>query len=290
MRISNNLLQQRVLRDLQGNLTRLAQAQTQVSTGKRFESMSEDPIAGGTVLAADRGLRGIEQYRRNTTAARARTDAEEAVLSQVTDLLARAKELALQEGSSTGTTQTRAIAKSEVDRIIEQVVQLGNTQVGDEYLFAGHQVGTQPFDSAGLYWGDDGVRQAAVGQNYLVTTNHTGRELLVASGVLSSLQALSTALGAGSQSGVASTAYALDTAYDNTQVLLATNGARVRQIESAMQNTDALETSITLRKSDAQDIDFESATTRFVGIQNTLQAALLSTSKLLNTTLTDYLR
>ena len=290
MRISNNLLQQRVLRDLQGNLTRLAQAQTQISTGKRFESMSEDPIAGGTVIAADRGLRGIEQYRRNTTAARARTDAEEAVLSQVTDLLARAKELALQEGSSTATSQTRTIAKSEVDRIIEQVIQLGNTQVGDEYLFAGHQVSTQPFDSADLYWGDDGARQAAVGQNYLVTTNHTGRELLVASGVLNSLQALSTALGTGSQSGVAATAYAIDSAYDNTQVMLATNGARVRQIESAMQNTDALETSITLRKSDAQDIDLETATTRFVGIQNTLQAALLSTSKLLNTTLTDYLR
>ncbi len=89
---------------------------------------------------------------------------------------------------------------------------------------------------------------------------------------------------------IGATAYALDTAHDHTQVMLATNGARVRQIESAMQNTDALETSFTLRRSDAQDIDFETASTRFVGIQNTLQAALLSTSKLLNTTLTDYLR
>jgi flagellin-like hook-associated protein FlgL len=72
--------------------------------------------------------------------------------------------------------------------------------------------------------------------------------------------------------------------------MLATNGARVRQIESAMSNTDALETSFTAKKSDAQGVDLEAATTRFVGAQNTLQAALLSTSKILNTSLTDYLR
>jgi flagellar hook-associated protein 3 FlgL len=290
MRISNSLLQSRLLRDLQGNLANLAQTQAQLSSGKRFERMSEDPLAGTQVLTADRGLRAIEQYRRNSSSARARTDAEESVLSQMTDLISRAKELALQEGSAGGSSLTRAAAKSEVDRIIEQVVALGNTQVGSEYLFAGNQTTTKPFDAAGLYYGDNGVRQAEIGQNYQLTTNHTGQELLVSSGVLSSLQGLSTALNAGVTSTIASSAFALDSAFDATQTMLATNGARVRQIESAMQNNDALETSFTLKKTDAQGIDFEAATTRFVGAQNTLQAALLSTSKILNTSLTDYLR
>ena len=268
----------------------LAQAQAQISSGKRFERMSEDPLAGTQVLTADRGLRAIEQYRRNSSSARARTDAEESVLSQMTDLISRAKELALQEGSAGGSSQTRAAAKSEVDRIIDQVIALGNTQVGSEYLFAGNQTTTKPFDAAGLYYGDNGIRQTEVGQNYLLTTNHTGQELLVSSGVLSSLQSLSTALNGGVPGTIASTAFLLDGAFDATQTMLATNGARVRQIESAMQNTDALETSFTLKKSDAQEIDLEAVTTRFVGAQNTLQAALLSTSKILNTSLTDYLR
>jgi flagellar hook-associated protein 3 FlgL len=290
MRISNNMLQQRVLQNLQRNLASFAQAQDQVATGKRFERLSEDPTAGVQVMTADRGLSAIEQYRRNSAAARTRTDAEEATLNQLTDLLTRAKELALQEGSSTGSAVTRLATKAEVDGIIEQVVQLGNTQVGNEYIFAGDQVTTRPFDSSGAYSGDDGARQAEIGQGYLVTSNHSGRELLVSSGVLSSLQALSTQLGSGTPSTIGPTASGIDSAFTNVQTMLATTGARVRQIESAMQNSDALETNLTLRRSDLQDIDLEAATTKFAGIQNTLQAALLSASRVLNTSLTDYLR
>lgn len=290
MRISNNMLQARVLQNLQRTFSDLAQTQNQVATGKRFERLSEDPLAGAQVMNSDRALRGIEQYRRNSAAARTRTDAEEATLGQLTDLLTRAKELALQEGSASGTAESRAATKAEVDRIIEQVVQLGNTQVGNEYIFAGDMVSTSPFDAAGVYLGDDGIRKAEIGQGYQVTTNHNGRELLVSSGVISSLQALSTQLGTGTSATIGLTATGIDSAFTNVQTLLSTNGARVRQIESAMQNSDALETNLSLRRDDLQGIDIEAATTRFVGLQNTLQAALLSASRVLNSSLTDYLR
>lgn len=290
MRISTNMLQQRILSNLQQNFSNFAAAQNQVSTGKRFERLSEDPLSGVQVMTADRGLRGIDQYRRNSSAARTRTDAEEATLSQVTDLLTRAKELTLQEGSASGTADTRAAAKAEIDRIIEQVVQLGNTQVGNEYIFAGDMVNTSPFDASGAYLGDDGVRKAEVGQGYLITTNHTGRELLVNSGVLTTLQSLSTQLGSGTPATIGILAGNIDNAFTNVQTLMSTNGARVRQIESAMQNSDALETNLTLRRSDLSEVNIEQATTQFVGLQNTLQAALLSASRVLNTSLTDYLR
>lgn len=290
MRISTNMLQQRVLANLQRNFSDFAAAQNQVSTGKRFEKLSQDPLSGVQVMTADRGLRGIDQYRRNSAAARTRTDAEEATLNQVTDLLTRAKELTLQEGSANSTADTRAAAKAEVDRMIEQVIQLGNTQVGNEFIFAGDMVKTSPFDPAGNYLGDDGVRQAEVGQGYMITTNHTGREMLVNSGVLSSLQALSTQLNIGTPATIGPLAFNIDSAFTNVQTLMSTNGARVRQIESAMQNSDALETNLSLRRSDLSEVNIEEATTRFVGLQNTLQAALLSASRVLNTSLTDYLR
>ncbi len=290
MRISNSLTQQRVLRDLQGNLARLAAAQSQVSTGKRFEAMSEDPLAGIQVLGADQGLRAIAQYRRNSTAAQTRIDAEESILGQVTDLLTRAKELAIQEGTASSTPQTRAMVKSEIDQILGQVIALGNTQVGNEYIFAGHQTGTVPFDTTGTYFGDAGQRMIEVGQGYTMPANHSGRELLVDSGVITALQQLSTELGTGSPGTIGPVAGSIDTAFDNVQALLAVNGSRARQIESAMQNSDALEATHTQRKSDARDIDMAAATSRFVSAQNTLQAALLSTSRLISTSLTDYLR
>jgi flagellar hook-associated protein 3 FlgL len=290
MRITNNALQSRILRDLQGNLSQFAAAQQQVATGKRFERMSEAPLAGSQVMNAERGLRGIEQYRRNSSAAQSRTSAEESVLDQMGDLLNRAKEIALQEGSASSTSQTRTAAKAEVDRLIEQVVQLGNTQVNNEYIFGGHMIATSPFTTLGAYQGDDGQRATEIGQGYVVTTNHTGRELLVDSGVLSGLQALSTQLGSGTPATIGQTAFGIDGAFNNTQALLATNGARVRQIDSALSNADALENNFKLRIGELQGVDFEEATTRFVGIQTTLQAAMLTSSRILNTNLTDYLR
>ena len=289
MRISNSLLQQNVLRDLQANLAAVAKVQSQVSSGKRFETMSEDPLAGTHVLTADRGLRAIDQYRRNSTAARSRVDAEESVLNQLTDLMTRAKELATQEGSSTGTPVTRQATAAEIQQILGQVVQLGNTQVGSEFIFAGTQTG-QPFDAAGNYFGDSGVRQAEVGQGYLMTTNHSGQELLVNSGVLTSLQGLLSQLQTGTPTTIQGTIGAIDSAFTQVQTMLATTGARSRQIDTAMQNADANETSLQLAKSDAQDVSIEEATTRLVGAQNTMQAALLSASRILNMSLTDYLK
>ncbi|HYC33564.1 MAG TPA: flagellar hook-associated protein FlgL [Gemmatimonadales bacterium] len=290
MRVTDNMRQAQVLRHLQGNLAELARAQSQVATGKRFTRPSEDPVAASRVMRAEQALRGLTQYRRNTTAVRARVDAEEAVLDQVTDLMTRAKELATEQATDSATPATRAIAAAELDRVIEQVIQLGNTRVGSEHLFGGHQTAAPPFQPDGTYLGDDGARQAELSDGYVITTNHTGRELLVQSGALGGLTALRDALRAGTRDGVAAAAPAVDDAFANVQTLLAETGARSRQIDTAIENIDASESSVGIGITTDQGITLEEATTRMMSVQTTLQAALLSTSRLLQTSLTEYLR
>lgn len=290
MRVTNNMRQAQVLRDLQGKMAQMAQAQEQVSTGKRFSRASEDPVAAGRVLRADQALRGITQYRRNSTSVRARVDAEEATLDQLTDLLTRAKELGISQGSDTASPASRQDTAAEVDRLIEQTIQLGNTKVGDEYLFGGHQTTTLPFQADGTYLGDDGARQAEIAEGYVITANHTGRELLSTSGVVASLTALRDALRAGTGAGVAGTVPGLDSAFGNVQVLLAETGARSRQLDTAGENLTASESSLTVGKVADQGITLEEATIHMMSVQTSLQAALSSTSRMLTLSLTDYLR
>lgn len=290
MRITTSILHQNVLRNVLATQEKLARAQDDVSTGQRVRQLSDDPVTGAQVLRVDSTLRGIEQYRRNTTAVRARTDAEDSVLQQVTTLLTRAKELAVQEATGTSSNTSRAAAGAEVTRIIEQVIQLGNTSVGGEFLFGGHQTQTPPFDGTGAYLGDAGTRQAEIGQGYLVTTNHTGADLLVNSGVIASLQALQTELATGTPASVGTTQAGLDSAFTNVQTLLATTGARSRQLDTALQSLDAETDSLAAERSALQDVDFEEATIRLVGLQTTLQAALGAANRILNTSITEYLR
>jgi flagellar hook-associated protein 3 FlgL len=290
VRVTNNMRQTQVLRDLQAGLAKLADAQQQVASGKRFTRPSQDPVAAARVMQADRALRGITQYRRNSTAVRVRVDAEEATLNQLTDLLTRAKELGVGQGSDTATAASRGETAAELDRIIEQVVALGNTKVGSEYLFGGGQTSVPPFQADGTYLGADAVRQAELAPGYVIDTNHTGRELLETSGVVSGLAALRDALRAGTAAGVAATVGGIDSAFDQVQVLLAETGARSRQLDTVAENLTASESTLTAAQVADQGISVEEAATRMMSVQTALQAALTSTSKVISMSLVDYLQ
>jgi flagellar hook-associated protein 3 FlgL len=290
MRITNAMLQQSALRQLQVNLERISRAQAEVSSGKKLSKPSDDPVAVAQVMRGAHGLRALEQYRRGVNAARARLDAEEAVLNQVTTLTERARELAVGEGSDTATAATRLAAKAEVDRILEQLVQLGNTAVGDERIFGGGQTTAPPFQPGGAYVGDDTARVVETGPGQTAGTSHTGRELLVDSGIISGITALRDALAAGTQPAVAATTSGLGDAFDKVQALLADVGARVVGLDVTDENIAALDASLTLRTGELEGADFEAAATRLVGAQTALQAALLSTSRVLGTSLVEYLR
>jgi flagellar hook-associated protein 3 FlgL len=290
VRVTNNMRQTQVLRDLQAGLSNLAEAQQQVASGKRFTRPSEDPVAASRVMRADRSLRGITQYRRNSTAVRVRVDSEEATLNQLTDLLSRAKELGVSQGSDTANADSRNETAAELDRIIEQVISLGNTKVGNEYLFGGGQTAVPPFQPDGTYLGDDGVRQAEIAQGYVIDTNHTGRQLLQTSGVISSLTAIRDALRAGTGAGVTATIGGIDSAFDQVQVLLAETGARSRQLDTVAENLTASESTLQAAQSADQGITVEEAATRMVSVQTALQAALTSTSRVISMSLVDYLR
>jgi flagellar hook-associated protein 3 FlgL len=290
VRVTNNMQQAQILNDLQAKLSQLAQAQQQVSTGKRFTKASEDPVAAARVARADAALRGIAQYRRNSTAVRARVDAEEAVHNQLTDILSRAKELGISQGTDTASAASRQDSAAEVDRLIEQVIQLGNTKVGNEYLFGGHQTAALPFEADGTYVGDDGVRQAELAPGYVIDTNHTGRQVLVSSGVLGALTGLRDALRGGTTAGVQAAVPGIDGAFDNVQVLLAETGARSRQLDTVGENLTASESSLQVGQEADQGMTVEEATIKMMSIQNGLQAALTSTSRVLTLSLADYLR
>lgn len=287
--MTNRMLQERVLRDLQAGLSSLAEAQREAATGRRVATMSDDPVAGVLVMQVDRNLRGLEQYRRNVTSVRTKLDAEEAALDQVGTLLSRARELGVEQATATATPQTRAAAAAEVDRILDQVISLANTRVGREFVFGGTATAAPPFQGT-TYVGNGTAQRAEISAGTLVDVNHPGDQVFVSSGVLGSLQALSTALKTGSGPAVGGTLQAVADAFDAVQVVLADTGARLRQLDVAGANMDALQSSYELQRSEAVEVPLEQAATRFLGLQNALQAALATASRVLNTSLAEYLR
>src|SRR5439155_10866573 len=113
--------------------------------GRRVRTMSDDPVAASQIMRLDGTLRDIGQYQRNATAATTRLSAEDAVLTSARALVDQARDIATSAASASPGSDERTAAVVALQHIHEQLVALGNTQVGDEYIFGGGHTTQAPF-------------------------------------------------------------------------------------------------------------------------------------------------
>ncbi len=293
MRVSTIGLTNLALTGIQRAASALEQATARTQSGLKISRPSDDPHGAASVMKTSSSLRAVEQYRRNVTSASARLDAEESILNQVTDVLDRARQLAMQEGSGTANAQTRTVVKAEIDQILSFAVQLANTRHQGEYLLGGDQSGVPPISSSTPPWTATpvtGQRQAQLSAGQYMPVTHNATDVFLDSGVLDSLEQLSAALGANDTAGIVASISIIESAHSNIQALLGELGARAQQLETASTNLEALDGTLRSFKADLEELDLEEAVTHLVSRQNAYQAALLSTSRILNTSLAEYLR
>lgn len=134
------------LYSLNKSLERQNTIQEQLSDGKAIHRASDDPIKAIRALRFNTSISANEQYTQNVKDAISWMDTTDGALQDISDITARAKELAIKAVSPNPTEGFKAIA-SEVDGIINQLVQTGNTKLGDRYVFSGQKDTTEPFTS-----------------------------------------------------------------------------------------------------------------------------------------------
>lgn len=293
MRVTNNMLRQVALSDMtrmQSELTRLTQ---QVVSGKKVDRPSDDPVSTSSILGSSSSIRAVQQYQRNLASADTRLRVEESVLDQITDTVQRARELSVSQATATASADSRLTVQKEVDELREFVRSLGNTRLGDAYLFGGEWAQSQPFPDL---TGPDPLRpptgefQIEVGANQKAYTNHSGQAIFVDTGLMAELEALSTALGSNDFDGIRQATSRLDAVDSEIQTLVGDVGARSRRIEVASANLEALELNLRTFRSDLQDVEMEEAITELVSRQTSFEAALAANARLFSTSLNDYLR
>lgn len=292
MRITNGMMQRQALTGLQRNLTGLNRIQQQLSSGKRVSKGSDDPVGVTTILQSNSQLRALTQYQRNLDAARARQGVEEQTLQELTQVLERARELGVSQGTGTADTQTRLTTQAEVDRLLDFVVGLGNTQFQGRYIFGGDYADQQPFTGTATNPAapPQGEIQVEVGPGQRVGMNHSGQEVFVDTGVFTALEDLSAALGADDPDAIRGALTDLDDAFNGVQEIIGDLGARQSTLDIASNNLQALEINLETFRSSVEDTDMEAAVTELVNRQTTFQAAMLANARIMDQSLTDYLR
>lgn len=302
MRVTNSIITRNSQSRLQANLQGLDRIREDISSGINLRKMSDNPTGGGELVRVGSSMRALSQFKRNVDSGVARASAEENVLDQLTNALTRGIELGIAQANATATPQSRLIVKAEVDQLINFAANLGNTRIGDEYLFGGNRAGEAPFTTpapttgsfsrltlAGSPVNPSGNMTLEIGDNVFVTPTHNGTDVFLTTDALESLRALSTALGNNDPVAIQAAADRITTANSNVQSLIGTQGARINELETATVNLNLMELTLKAFRSDLRDTEIDKAMVELVGKQTLYQAAMSATSRILGLSLANYL-
>lgn len=183
MRVTDKMNKIQVLNNIQKNRTELSGLQNQAATMKRVTKPSDDPMASAKILATRTDNKNLEQFEKNITFAKSFLESTESALSQVSEALVRAKELAIQGASDTNGGSPREMISSEIAQIYNSIVEISNRRLGDRYIFAGYQTQAAPFNHSGEYGGDDGEIKVQNQKGQYVSMNLTGERIFLGRGM-----------------------------------------------------------------------------------------------------------
>jgi flagellar hook-associated protein 3 FlgL len=182
MRISNDTLRSAFLAALDAAQRRVLDTQEKVSTGKRINSPSDDPVAAARVAHLDASLSRLDQYQSNMVFARNQLGLEEDSLKSVVDNLQRIRELTLQANNSTTGDGDRRIIAGEIRQRRDAMLALANTtDVDGRHLFGGYNEAATPFTVTAsgtvVYNGDQGQRTLQISDSRFVAINNSGADV-----------------------------------------------------------------------------------------------------------------
>jgi flagellar hook-associated protein 3 FlgL len=139
------MLYSQVNADISRNSEILFKLNGQISSGKRINAPSDDPLGLSSVLGYRTELNSFTQYGKSIDYSTGWLNRMESILQDTDDLLGRASELAVQQASSTSSAETRKGAAEEVKQLREEILSNANAKYGNKYIFSGTRTQTQPY-------------------------------------------------------------------------------------------------------------------------------------------------
>lgn len=167
MRITNRMMTNNMLSNINRNKYKMSDLEQQYSTGKKIQRPSDDPIVTVRALKLRTNLSEIEQYyNKNIPDAMSWMDLTESALSTVNDVLRQINTYCVQGSSDTLTANDRSIIVQNLEEMKEQIHQEANANFAGRYVFTGFKTDT-PL----------AFREASNNIQYEITENFTSKDI-----------------------------------------------------------------------------------------------------------------
>ncbi len=266
------------------NARELNSAMNQLSTGKKINSASDDASGLAITNRMTSQINGLGAAIRNANDAISMIQTAEGALDEITDMLQRMRELAVQAGTGTMTSNDRTYLqaefsqlRTEIDRIADNTEWNGNTILdgtadGSSSSSVSYQIGVDGGQTISVTFGNmtdasAGSMNGISASKLTATAAVTG--IATATGVTG--QASAAAVTAASNATAAITA--LDTAIEAVSNQRSTFGAGANRLEHAVDNLTNVKTNAEASRSRILDTDYAEATAELARTQIIQQAS-----------------
>jgi len=243
----------------------MSKTMEQLSTGKRINSAADDAAGLAISTKMTSQIRGLNQAVRNANDAISMIQTAEGATQEITNMLQRMRELAVQSASDSNTTKDRAALGAEYAQLGAEITRIAdNTQFNKMDLFKETNAAAGGVGVAGVATFQVGANNA---ESHTITVDFKkmdGVTLLTAAAAAADIEDHTK-----SQAAIG----LLDTAMETVDTFRSDLGSKINRLNYAIDNLTETSTNTAAARSRVLDTDYAQATTELARTQIIQQAA-----------------
>lgn len=293
LRVTQSMMSAQLLRNITNNVSRMNNHENQLSTGRKINKPSDDPVGITYSLRYRSEIAMNDQYQRNLDSAKSSIEYTDTILGNLTDLMQRANELTVRGVSGTNPQEALDAIAKELDQIRDLALSLGNEQMNGKYIFNGQMTDKKPYTD-GTESTDDGAINLQFAAGVTAPINATGNEVFGrgddADNLFAVLKEISDAFKAGDQERARAQMQPLTDRLDKMLQVRSDVGARSNRVDLMVNRLSDLGLNLESMVSKTEDADVSEVITKLKVDESVYQASLSTGAKIIQPTLVDYIR
>ncbi|ERM17108.1 flagellar hook-associated protein FlgL [Brevibacillus laterosporus] len=300
VRITQGMMSNNMVRNINNSMGRMSKSYQQLSTGKLVSRPSDDPIVAARGMYYRTSLVENEQFLRNAGQAKTWMESYDTSMDEVGKVFGRVRDLLTGSGNGTySKEETKSIA-AEIEELKKHLGDLANQTVNGKYIYGGDNNNKPPFEiktqpgtgkEEFVFTSNEGKVEMEMSQGVFFQVNISGKNIFdspAGENIFKTLEDMVGDLNAGNSA--ADYLDRMDNHINNLLLERAALGARSNRLELMTDRLDADSVSITSMMSSNEDADEAEVITNLKMQENVHRAALGAGARIIQPSLLDFLR
>jgi flagellar hook-associated protein 3 FlgL len=297
MRVTNRIVFDNFMRDVNRNRTQMADIQSSLSSSIAVRFPSQDPVSFQRSRAIEEDIRESEQFQNNINSGLRQSRLAQDALDTSIDDLIEIKRILVQSASDTYSAEDRNNMADQISGIRDSLIATFNLSYGDRYLFAGTNSAYEPFTLDATATGgvadtsNGNPLQVAVDNNVNIDISITGTEIRNTDegDFFEIIQNIETALRADDGEALNNLITAADELIDHTTDATSRLGNSIARMEYMYEQYENTKVTQKAEISKLVDTDYAQAISDLQKNQTIYESAMAVHTRMFNNSLLNYI-